>query len=334
MIILLKRFKKKTLITLIIILTLSLTVPVTVNASLVGDEEISSKSAIVIDSDSGLVIYELNADAQRVPASMTKLIAAYVVFDAIRDGYASFETMVYINEEKSLFSYNREFSNVPMPAGSYYSIGELLDVVLVRSACAATVAMVEAVYGSEQVAVDKMNEKMASLGIEAMFYDSWGRSPNNRISARGMAMAARAVLQDHPEILEITSKSSVMFDDISYSSTNFLFGTYEGIDGLKTGFTNPAGWCFTATALQNGRRIISVTMGSEMGLRFADTRVLLDYGFTNVNTVIADHIRGVVFTSDLDKALESPLVPIIAYDVEDAGYYTLRFLALILNEPW
>ena len=324
----------KKLFHILIVLAFSFTVPVTVYASLVGDEEISSKSAIVIDSDSGLVIFELNADEQRVPASMTKMIAAYVVLDAIRDGYASFETMVHINEEKSLFSYNREFSNVPMPAGSYYSISELLDVVLVRSACAATVAMVEAVFGSEQAAVDKMNEKLALLGIEAMFYDSWGRSPNNKISARGMAMVARAVIQDHPDILNITSKAGVVFDDISYSSTNFLFGTYEGIDGLKTGFTNPAGWCFTATALQNGRRIISVTMGSEMGLRFADTRVLLDYGFANVNTVIADHIRGVVFASDLDMALESPLVPIIIYDVEDAGYFTLRYLALILNEPW
>jgi len=306
----------------------------TVFASLVGDEEISSKSAIIIDSDSGLVIYELNADELRVPASMTKLIAAYVVFDAISDGIVSFETTVHINEEKSLFSYNREFSNVPMPVDSYYTISELLDVVMVRSACAATVAMVEAVFGSEQAAVDKMNEKLASLGIEAMFFDSWGRSPYNRISARGMAMIARAFMRDHPEILDITSKASVMFDGISYSSTNFLFGTYEGIDGLKTGFTNPAGWCFTATALQNGRRIISVTMGSEMGLRFADTRILLDYGFANVNTVIANHIRGVVFSSDLDKALESPLVPIILYDVEDAGYYTLRYLALILNESW
>jgi len=327
-----RRLRKFTALIIIVMMGLSFAVPITVFAALIGNEEISSKAAIVIDFDSGLVIYEYNADAPRVPASMTKLISSYIVFDAIRDGVVSFDTIVATTEEISRFSYMRDFSNIPMPLGSSYTVAQLLDAIIVRSACAATVALAEAVFGSEAAAVAKMNEKMGELNVDAVFYDTWGRSPDNMISARGMATVARAIIKEYPEVLSITSKPAIMFDGISYNNTNFLLRDYEGVDGLKTGFTNPAGWCFTGTGVQGGRRIISVTMGSSEGLRFVDSGILLDYGFSNVGPVIANHFRDSIRPEIAHAAANSALVPIILYKIEEAQYFELHDLAIILNE--
>jgi len=327
-----KLFKKLIALTILVVMIFSFTIPLTAFAAPIGNEEISSEAAIVIDFDSGLVIYEYNADALRVPASMTKIIFAYTVFDAIRDNVVSFDTIVTTTEEISRFSYMRDFSNIPMPLGSSYTISELLDAIIVRSACAATVALAEAVFGNEAAAVARMNEKLGELGVEAVFYDSWGRSPNNKISARGMATVARSIIKEYPEVLSISSKRSIMFDGISYNSTNFLVRNYEGVDGLKTGFTNPAGWCFTGTAVRKDRRIISVTMGSSEGLRFVDSRILLDYGFSNVGPVIANHFRDLIRPENAHAAADNALVPIISYNVEDAQYFKLHDLAIILNE--
>jgi len=297
----------------------------------VDESPISSEAAIVMDYTTGLVIYEFNADELRVPASMTKMIAVYVVFDAIRDGIVSLDTVIGFSEETSIFSYNRAYSNVPMPLDSSYTLSELLDVVIVRSASAATIALGEGLFGSEEALVAKMNEKVNSLGIEASFHDSWGGSPDNRISARGMALLTRELLKEYPGVLYFSSKASVIFDDVEYRSTNLLLGDYESVDGLKTGFTNPAGWCFTGTAIMDERRIISVTMGSVQGYRFPDSAVLLEYGFANYNITIASHFRGSLHSIDIFQSIRSPLVPITMFNLEEAHSLGIRELAIILN---
>jgi len=328
-----KRFYKQFLIAGVVIITVSLLSIMVVTAEApVGDEIITSEAAIVIDHDTGLVIYQHNIDALRVPASMTKMIAVYVVLDAIRDGIISYDTIIEVSDNASDFSFDRAYTNVPMPRDSSYTVRELLDVVIVRSAGAATVALGEGIYGSEEELVSKMNEKMSQLGINASFSDCWGGSRDNRISARGMADMTRALVKEYPEVLSFTSQSSVMFDEISYGNTNMLIGEYDGVDGLKTGFTNPAGWCFTATALQEERRIISVTMGSEQGYRFSDSVILLDYGFDNYGPVIADHFRSSLQSSDLLQTADTTLVPITMYNIDEAANIELRNLALILNE--
>ena len=327
-----KRFLKPVVHIIMTVVVIALILPQAVFATSLEDNEITSQAAIVIEFATGLVIYEFNADEMRVPASMTKMAAVYVVFDAIRDGLISMDTVTEISDGVSISSYNKAFTNVPMPRESSYTIQELLDVVIVRSACAATVALGEAIFGNEQVMVAKMNEKMDQLGIMAVFFDSWGGSPNNKISARGMAEMTRAFINEYPEVLNITSKSTVVFDGISYSSTNPLFGDYEGIDGFKTGFTNPAGWCFSGTARRGTRRIISVTMGSETGHRFPDSVILLDYGFANYNSVIADHFRTAIWQSNRSIDIKSVLVPIMLYNIEEARSLELLDLAIALNE--
>ena len=300
---------------------------------LVDGNPVTSKAAIVIDHATGLVILEYNADELRVPASMTKMIAVYVVFDAINDGIINFDTVFEITGEASSFSYVRAFSNVPMPRGSAYTVRELLSVVISRSASAATISLGEGLFGSEEALVAKMNEKMNLLGIEAEFSDSWGGSPENRISARGMVEFTRLFIKEYPEILEFSSKESVFFDEIEYRSTNPLLTSYVGVDGFKTGYTRPAGWCFTGTASVDGRRIIAVTMGSEQGNRFPDTEILLDYGFSYYNLTIAKHFRGAMsYNLDSFHLTGTPLVPISEFNIYESKHINIRDLAILLNE--
>jgi len=298
----------------------------------INGDPLTSQAAIVIDYATGLVIYEYNADELRVPASMTKMFAVYVVFDAVRDGLVSMDTMIPITDESSLFSYNRAYSNVPKPFGSAYSLKSLLDVVIVRSASAATIALGEGIFGSEEALVARMNLKAEQLGIIAEFHDSWGGSPNNRISARSMAEMTRSFITEYPEVLNFTSQKSVYFDEINYGSTNLLLDSYPGVDGLKTGFTRPAGWCFTGTAMQEGRRIISVTMGSEQGHRFTDSEHLLDYGFLNYSIIISNYFRDSILQTEEDRHNSSLLVPISMYNIEKSQYLNILDLAEILNE--
>ncbi|MCL1835395.1 MAG: D-alanyl-D-alanine carboxypeptidase [Oscillospiraceae bacterium] len=242
--------------------------------------ELISKGACVLDFETGIMLFGYEEGAHRVPASMTKLLTAYVIYDAVKAGEIKLADEAVISKKVSDFSYNREYSNVQLPEGSKVSIGKLLDVVLIMSACAAATALGEALCGSEEEFVARMNKKVAQFDTQACFFDAYGGSPDNMISPLGMARLSRGIIRDHPEILKITSQTSVTFGDRKYNSTNSLLGQYAGMDGLKTGFTNPAGCCFAGTAQRDGRRIIVVVMGAATGSgRFADSRKLLDYGF-------------------------------------------------------
>ena len=328
-------------ISIMIIFLMSLILMPTISANEMSEEDITteidgnpvtSRAAIVIDHLTGLVIYEFNADELRVPASMTKMLAVYVVLDAINEGLISIEAYVQPSRAVRLFSYDRYYSNVPLPVNSFFTIRELLDVVIVRSASAATIALGESIFGSEEAFVEKMNEKLIELGIEGSFFDSWGGSPENRISARGMAELTSAMIDDYPFILSFTSQKSVMFNEVEYASTNRLLYTYSGADGFKTGYTNPAGWCFTGTASVDGRRLISVTMGSVQAFRFQDSTILLNHGYDSYDRIIANHFRNTLQQQNLHKNLRSPLVPIKMYEIKESQYFDLRFIALVLNE--
>ena len=315
-----------------ILLSLSFLVPLKVGAAYVGDREISSQAAIVLDCETGVVLYTYNADAQRVPASLTKLMAVYVIYDAVRAGEIRLDTAVKISRGVSEFSRNWEYSNVPLTEGSTVAVSRLIEVVIIRSACAATVALGEALCGSESAFVARMNKAASELGIQAHFYDCYGGSPDNRISARGLAVLSRTLIRDFPEILNTTSKKTVTFNGVTYNSSNLLLGEYTGLDGLKTGYTVPAGYCFVGTAQRGGRRLIAVTMGSTLESRYPDTRVLLDYGFSVAEKVIAEQLNtGMASPSNANLIVDGVTTPLNAYIINDSHYFKLRDIALLLN---
>ena len=346
-----KRLGSKAFVIVTIFVLLSMLLPLAAGAVQVGTRTISSQAAVVIDYETGLVIFEHNANTQRVPASLAKMVAVHVVYDAIRDGKVTLNTRVQYSNNVSDFSYNRIYSNVPMPRGSSYTVRELLDAIIVRSACAATIALGAAVFGSEAATVALMNAKAKQLGVSATFIDCWGGSPDNKISALGIAEMTRALIMEYPEVLAITAKRSIRFDGVTYNATNPLLGEYTGLDGFKTGFTTPAGYCFIGTAKRTERRMIAVTLGSTQALRFTDIRILLDYGFANVDRVIAENQepeepkepdepeipvipedpRDKVAPSNSNVVVDGVLVPVSAYNVGGSHYFKLRDLAMLLN---
>ena len=326
-----KRLQKQIAIIIVIVIALSMVVPIQASAADVGGKEISSQGACVLDVETGLILYGYREDTQRVPASMTKLIAVYVIFDAIKAGEISLDTAVKISKGVSELSVNWEYSNVPLDEGWSVTVRELLDVVLIWSACAATVALGEVLYGSEAALVARMNERVDSLGIDARFYDCYGVSANNRISPAGMAMLTRCLILEHPEILQITSKRSVTFRGTEYKNTNLLLGDYSGADGVKTGYTDAAGFNFTGTAMRNGRRIVAVTMGSSSVSRFLDARILLDYGFANADSILSENRRtGSAAPTGADLILNGLTMPLSAYVIDGNHYFKLRDIAFLL----
>ena len=328
-----KLVKTQISITVVIVIALALVAPIQAMAADVGGKEISSKGACVLDFETGLTLFEYNADTLRVPASMTKLLAVFVVYDAISAGTISLDTSTQISQRVSEIANNWEYSNVPLSPGMSVTIRELLDVVIVWSACGATVALGEAVSGSESAFVARMNDKAASLGIEAVFYDCYGVSASNKISPRGMANLARRIIIDHPEILNVTSKRSVTFRGTEYKNTNQLLGDYSGIDGVKTGYTDAAGYCFTGTARRDGRRIIAVTMGSSITSRFPDARILLDYGFAFADSIIAEYNRiDTAYPSGANLVLNGESMPLNAYNIGGNHYFKLRDIAFLLRD--
>jgi hypothetical protein len=202
--------------------------------------------------------------------------------------------------------------------------------MIIRSAAAATVALGEGIFGSERAFVEQMNAKARELNIRASFHDSWGLSPENRISPLAMAWMARAFIMDYPEVLEITSMRNVRFGGETLMNSNHLLTRFSGADGFKTGFTNPAGYCLIGTAQRGGRRLITVTMGNSLPTRYPDTETLLNFGFANAARILAGQLSGVVYPSTANLIVNDVPRPLSAYNIDGSHYFKLRDIAYLL----
>lgn len=248
--------------------------------------DLSGGYAIVTDYATGSVIYEKNADVPCVPASMTKVMAMYVFFSEMETHGLSLESPIRISRNVARLSVSSGLSNVKLTEGQTYTVDSLLSAICTASACAAVVALAEAVSGSEKSYVELMNSYVGKLGLSAYYADCYGISQYNRITPRSMAALAKKIIDDFPFVLNYTSKSRINWEGSIIESTNFLLPglehAYAGVDGLKTGHTGKAGYCLTATAVKDGRRIISVVFGTPSKYyRDSDSKKLLDYGFAH-----------------------------------------------------
>ncbi len=242
----------------------------------------NAKSAILIDSATGEVLFEKNADEKLPPASMTKISSMLIVMEAIDSGKLSLDDKVTISEEAASMGGSQVF----LEAGEVYPVSDLLKGVAVASGNDAVVALAEKVAGSEAAFVEMINKRLKELGAtNTNFVNPHGLDAENHYStARDMAIIAKELLK-HPKILEYTSIYEEYLTKNNGTktwlvNTNRLVRFYNGVDGLKTGFTNSAGYCLTATAKKDNFRLISVVMGEETSeKRSADTVKLLNYGF-------------------------------------------------------
>ncbi|MBO5370690.1 MAG: D-alanyl-D-alanine carboxypeptidase [Clostridia bacterium] len=320
------KFKTTRLICCVILLMSLLTS--TVFGAYVGSSYISSAGACVMDFESGEVIYHHNGYGARVPASMTKIMTLYCVYEAMSVGTIGFDTVVPITQNAFNKSRNPEFQTVPLYYGTPYTVGEMIDMVIVYSDIGSAVALAELVSGSEWAFVQLMNNKAAELGLSAWFYDCYGIA-NNLVSPVDMASIVRNFISKYPDILTRSSKRSVYFHGATYRTTNHLFDSYyyQGADGFKTGTTSAAGACFAATAQRDGRRMIAITMGSlSSGQRFQDATNLLNYGFSyaiaNYDTVYYTDTATTVNGSEVPTFAHRGKSVIIAETLANYGFDT------------
>lgn len=245
--------------------------------------DINAAAAVVMDADTGAFYYEKNADQMRVPASMTKLMTTYIVFEELKAGNISLDTVVTVTAHGASVAANSSYSNVPLYRGEQYSVDTMIKLMLIPSACGACSTMADFISGSESAFVARMNREAAALGMASAFTTSHGAWNDYTTNARSMAILVRSFIKKHPEILSYTSLGSIHFKGTTYKNTNKFLGSdyYAGVDGMKTGTSSVAGGCIAATGKINGRRIIVVVMGSST--RYTDARKLLDYGFSCVN---------------------------------------------------
>lgn len=244
--------------------------------------DIYAESAIVIDYDTGETIYAKDADSLRVPASMTKIMTAYIIFEELEAGNFTLDTMVPISAENARKSRDPDYpAMVALPSGGEVSVETLLKLILIPSASASCIVMAEFISGSEEAFVARMNQTAQRLGMVGEYENCHGAFPHY-LTARSVAILIREFIDRFPQILEYTSLPSVTFNGRTYPNTNKLLTDYyyEGCDGFKTGTITEAGYCLSATAVRDGRRIIAVVMKSNNDAhRHTDTAAILDYGF-------------------------------------------------------
>ena len=259
-----------------------------------------AKSAILVDSATGEVLYEKNADEALAPASMTKLGSMLIIMEAIDNGNLSLDDEVTISEEAA----NMGGSQVFLEAGEVYKVHDLLKGVAIASGNDAVVALAEKVAGSQSEFVAMMNKRFKEIGAtNTNFVNAHGLDAEGHYStARDMSIIARELLK-HEKILEYTSIYEEYLEKNDGTktwlvNTNKLVRFYDGVDGLKTGYTTTAGYCLTATAKKDNFRLISVVMGEESSeARSSDTVKMLNYGFNTfkINTIkTTDEVLGKV----------------------------------------
>ncbi|MEK4915678.1 D-alanyl-D-alanine carboxypeptidase family protein [Bacillus sp. FSL E2-8887] len=268
---------------------------------------IEAGAAILVEANSGKILYQKNADELLSIASMTKMMSEYLVNEAIAKGKLKWDQKVKVSEYAYNISQDRSLSNVPLRNGESYTVKELYEAMAIYSANGATIALAEAVAGKEVDFVKMMNDKSKEFGLKNYKFvnstgltnkDLKGHHPEgttpdeeNKMSARDVAILAQRLIQDFPKTLDIAKISKKVFregtpDRIEMPNWNWmlkgLIKEYEGVDGLKTGSTPEAGDCFTGTIERNGMRFISVVIKTKSHTaRFDETKKLYDYGFAN-----------------------------------------------------
>lgn len=246
-----------------------------------------AKSAILMEQDTGHVLFDKGANEQLPPASMTKVMTLLLIMEELDKGHLSLDEKVQVSENAASMGGSQVF----LEAGEEMTVDDLIKSIAVASGNDASVAIAEKISGSEEAFVKQMNEKVAELNLKnTKFQNSTGLPADDHYStASDMAAIARELLKYE----SVTNYTSIYEDYLRKGeenefwlvNTNKLIKFYSGVDGLKTGFTNEAKYCLTATAKKDDMRVITVVMGAETPKeRNKSITELLDYAFNHYNT--------------------------------------------------
>lgn len=249
--------------------------------------KVDAPSALLIDTQSKQVIFSKNENEKRYPASTTKIMTMLLTMEAVQKGEKKLTDIVPVPLE----AYNMEGSSVWLDPKEKFTLEDMLKFIAVPSGNDAAMATAIFIGGSSKAFVDRMNQKAKELGMTGTHYANPDglHDPNHYTTAHDLAIVATELIVKYPQILELTKiKSFEMRNGKNFiENTNHLLGQYEGMDGLKTGFTDEAGYCLVSTAQREQHRLLGIILGAKTDLeRQTDTRNLLDFGFTNFKTQV------------------------------------------------
>ena len=269
-----------------------------VGASAAGPE-VAAKSAVLMDMTTGQVLYEHNAHEMLPPASVTKVMTLLLIMEAIDSGRIGWDDTVTASESAAA----KGGSQVYLKVGETMTVTDMVKSIAVSSANDCACAMAEHISGSEGAFVEAMNEKAKALGMEHTHFlnctglDDDPQASNHLTCAMDIAIMSRALMMEHPDIRKFTTiwMDTIRNGSFGLSNTNKLVRFYPGATGLKTGFTQKAGYCLSATARRDGMELVATVMGSESSKdRFNACKQLLDYGFANYALVTPQTEEGQV----------------------------------------
>lgn len=260
--------------------------PVMETAAASGSLALNCRAAVLIEPESGRVLYEKSPDEKMPIASITKLMTLLLTFEAVHGGKLTLDTLVPVSEH----AYHMGGSQIWLEPGEQFTLDEMLRAICVSSANDAAVAVAELVGGSEPAFVEQMNARAAELGMtNTAFRNACGLDTEGHLStARDVAVLSCYILNTCPELLHYTGiwTDSLRNGQTQLVNTNKLLKRYSGITGLKTGTTSGAGVCISASAVRDGLILIAVILGSPSSAdRFNAATTLLDYGFANYAAV-------------------------------------------------
>lgn len=247
------------------------------------------KGAILIEAQTGEILYDKNANEQLAPASMTKMMSMYLVLEAINNGSMQWDEVIRVSDHAASLG----GSQIYLKPGEEMTVRDLFKSVAIASANDSVTALAERVAGTEEAFVQKMNEKAKELGMEnTVFKNPTGLTEEGHLTTPyDMSIIGRRLVQDYPEITEYSGlyEDYVRQDTESpfwLVNTNKLLKYVDGVDGLKTGYTQEAGYCLTATANRNDMRVIAVVMGaSKSDIRNQEITRLIEYAYEQYELV-------------------------------------------------
>ena len=276
---------------------------------------IAAKAYILMDHNSGIILAANNENEKRSPASLTKLMTSYVVFKRLKEEFITLDDEVKISEKAWRTGGSKSFIEV----GKMIKLEDLLQGMIIQSGNDASVALAEHVAGSEGTFVLFMNDYAQQIGMENTRFENASGLPHDDqyTTAKDMALLSSAMIREFPVYYEWYSQKEFTYNNITQTNRNKLLFTDSTVDGLKTGWTQKAGYCLVTSANRVDMRLISVVLGSDSpAIRTSETEKLLDYGFRFFETQSINDISHQVRVYKSEKAN-------IKVGVADSSFLTL-----------
>lgn len=281
--------------------------------------QLSAKAYLLIDADTGKVIVEHNADMSVEPASLTKMMTAYIVSEEIIAGRLREDELVKISDDAWKRGGTKSGSSTMfLKPRSEVKVIDLLRGIIIQSGNDASIAMAQHIAGGEDAFADVMNQQAALLGMKnTTFLNSTGWPAEGHLTtARDLAILARAVINDHPQHYSIHAEKYFKFNGINQGNRNKLLFDDPNVDGLKTGHTESAGYCLVASSKRNNMRLVSVVLGTNSdAARTKDSQKLLSYGFRYYNTQTLYKKGAQVTSTRVWKGVSQMLALTVAEDI-------------------